>query len=526
MAKSKSAEMVPRLREDLVVTELPITDPFEGFILSRIDGETTIRDIADYTGATVERVLDILTRLEGLGALGGPPEPPALHTRPPPPPAGPAPQAPAAPSPPKVPQAPRAPLIYDPRELDEEAELDRERKHEILDTFHRLADLNHYEILGLPRDADKKAVRASYFALSKRFHPDTLFGKQLGSFKSKMEKVFDRLTEAYETLGKKRKRAAYDEYLGMQDATRALESGLEEGEAAAESAGGEPGGVEPAGDETERLGNAATEAPAPPEERAPDPVIPKAPTPPRLSESERREMARRLMERRGLSSRAPRLASSSPPGGRPSGPAPVPSSAPGSSGPPRTRSSYVEGLTKSLKATARLTGGVDKARRHIDDADAKVAAKDLVGAINSLKMARAVDPDREGLRARHDELRAELAAQMAETYRRQAAYEEEHGNWEAAARSWQKVAEGRSEDHRSRRKAAEALLMASGDLRKARNLAQEAVQLAPTSVKNRVALARVYAAAKMKVSATKELAEAVKLDPDAEIVKTLQRELK
>ena len=68
--------------------------------------------------------------------------------------------------------------------------------------------------------------------------------------------------------------------------------------------------------------------------------------------------------------------------------------------------------------------------------------------------------------------------------------------------------------------------MASGDLRKARNLAQEAVQLAPTSVKNRVALARVYAAAKMKVSATKELAEAVKLDPDAEIVKTLQRELK
>ena len=49
MAKSKSAEMVPRLREDLVVTELPITDPFEGFILSRIDGETTIRDIADST---------------------------------------------------------------------------------------------------------------------------------------------------------------------------------------------------------------------------------------------------------------------------------------------------------------------------------------------------------------------------------------------------------------------------------------------------------------------------------------------
>jgi Flp pilus assembly protein TadD len=96
----------------------------------------------------------------------------------------------------------------------------------------------------------------------------------------------------------------------------------------------------------------------------------------------------------------------------------------------------------------------------------------------------------------------------------------------AAARSWQKVAEGRPKDPRPRRKAALALAESRGDLKVARDLAQQAVELAPQSVANRAALVRVYIAAKMQASARKELEEAAKLDPNAEIVKTLQQELK
>ena len=42
----------------------------------------------------------------------------------------------------------------------------------------------------LPYDADKKQIRTAYFAFSRSFHPDTMFRKELGSFKPKMVSVF------------------------------------------------------------------------------------------------------------------------------------------------------------------------------------------------------------------------------------------------------------------------------------------------------------------------------------------------
>ncbi len=504
MAEKGRTDWVPRLREDLVVTDLPITDPFDGFILSRIDGDTSVKDIADITGATIDRVQELLSRLEGLGALGRPPGPPTIASRPPPPP----PPKEPEPEPEERPSA-MSPPLYDPRELDEVADLEPERKHEILHAYYRLSEVDFYQLLGISRSADKAEIRAAYFRLSKRFHPDTLYGKQLGSFKSKMEKVFEHLTRAYETLGKKKRRRSYDDYLLVQDETRAMESGLESGEAEAEAVAES---VHPDPDR-QLLETAKTDRPpgenpdiAAPKVDAPE--IPKAPRPPRLSDDERKAMAKRLLEKRmGKSSRPP---TPRPPSDEVS------------------RESLREGLRSSLRATAGLTGGPDLAQAERLAKEAETAAEkgDNLAAVNALKMALAINPDRKDWEARHDELRAALAAQMADTYLKQARYEEHHENWEAAARSWQKVAEGRPSDARAWRQAALALLEGKGDLKLARDLAQKAVTIQPGLASNRAALARIYAAAGMKASARKELDEVVKLDPDAEIVKTLQRELK
>ena len=528
MSQEARTDWVPQLKDGLVVTELPISDPFEGFILSRIDGGTSVKDIAHSTGASLEQVQALLRRLQGMGALNGPgagAEPAASapsaeapkrrRIAPPVPPAPPAPEpGPAAPEPEPVAAADATPepLVYDPAELDEEADLDRDRKHEILDAYYRLGSRNYYELLGISRDADKGAIRAAYFALSKRFHPDTLFGKQLGSFKSKMEKVFERLTAAYETLGKKKRRREYDEYLEVQDSTRALETSLEDAETAAADVAESV--LPPPGDRA-ALENAATDRPPAPDQADPTappavsaPEIPKAPKPPRLTSEERRAMAKKLMERRL------RGAPVAPP---PPSPKPVAA---------EDRLAAAAALEQSLQAASGIIGGGDQARQFIETADTKEAEGDTLAAVNALKMALAIDPDHEELQERHDRLRAELAAQMSDTYLKQARYEEQHENWEAAARSWQKVAEGRPTEARARRQAALALLQAEGDLRLARDLAQEAVKLQPTQLSNRVALARVFIAAKMKASARKELEHAAKLDPNAEIVKTLQRELK
>ena len=69
MSDFGNAAFVPRLRDGLQVTSLPIQDPFEGFLLSRIDGFANMQDIADATGADLTQVRELLEKLAGLGAL-------------------------------------------------------------------------------------------------------------------------------------------------------------------------------------------------------------------------------------------------------------------------------------------------------------------------------------------------------------------------------------------------------------------------------------------------------------------------
>src|SRR5690606_24496629 len=57
------------------------------------------------------------------------------------------------------------------RELD----IDAERRERIDALFARLEELDHYEALGVPRDASRADIRNAYFTLSKVVHPDTMF---------------------------------------------------------------------------------------------------------------------------------------------------------------------------------------------------------------------------------------------------------------------------------------------------------------------------------------------------------------
>ena len=110
------------------------------------------------------------------------------------------------------PHAPHAP------ELDEDVDLDMERRRYILEAHAQLDRINHYALLGVNRAADKKAVKDAYFRLAGLVHPDRYFGKRLGSYKLKMELLFTRITAAYETLSESERRATYDLELGQMEA--------------------------------------------------------------------------------------------------------------------------------------------------------------------------------------------------------------------------------------------------------------------------------------------------------------------
>jgi curved DNA-binding protein CbpA len=93
--------------------------------------------------------------------------------------------------------------------VESKIDLDETQQREILALEAKVDSPNLFEILGVPVGADAEVVRAAFREASRKFHPDRFFGKNLGSFKAKLERVFRRLVEANNTLTDATKRQAY-----------------------------------------------------------------------------------------------------------------------------------------------------------------------------------------------------------------------------------------------------------------------------------------------------------------------------
>ncbi|MFY3744201.1 tetratricopeptide repeat protein [Anaeromyxobacter sp. Red801] len=100
-------------------------------------------------------------------------------------------------------------FAFDPADLQEDVDLDAERRREILFAEGSLPRWTHWDVLGLAWNAPVEAARAAYLEKVKVFHPDRYPGKRLGSYRARLEKVFRRLTEARDVLCDEARRAAY-----------------------------------------------------------------------------------------------------------------------------------------------------------------------------------------------------------------------------------------------------------------------------------------------------------------------------
>jgi curved DNA-binding protein len=76
---------------------------------------------------------------------------------------------------------------------------------------------DYYEVLGVPKDADEKAIKAAYRKLARKYHPD------VNPNKAEAERKFKEINEANEVLSDKEKRAKYDRF--GADWQRAQQSG-------------------------------------------------------------------------------------------------------------------------------------------------------------------------------------------------------------------------------------------------------------------------------------------------------------
>jgi hypothetical protein len=178
--------------------------PVEGFVLSRVDGQTSYEDICHLTGLGTAATLDILRKLRRERLLLNPGEKPEK-----PDPWKSSPRTGARPRPNLGAPAPVSLLevhddgsAVDPAELDKGPGLDQETKTRILRLHRRLKTLKPHELLGLSPGADPAMVKRAYFAASKEVHPDRFYGKDIGPYRDKLSDIFAQLTRAFEQLKK------------------------------------------------------------------------------------------------------------------------------------------------------------------------------------------------------------------------------------------------------------------------------------------------------------------------------------
>lgn len=484
------------------VFSLPLSTK-EGFILSRIDGLSSVEDISIMVGVKQDELLRILEKLAELRVVKLPWSTPK--------PSGPAVKpltAAAAGSAAAVQRVLAEPANppYDPRELDVEAAIDVSVKKRILNAYYGFEGKDYYQSLGVARDADKKEIKAAYFELSKLFHPDSQFGKELGAFKTKMEIVFTRLTEAYEVLGRNARRKEYDEYLASTETTHAIQEQLEH----------------PIVEESLRL-PAAEHEPAKSSTVMPPPTAESRQQaqidlrPPASAEQRKAQARERL--RRNL----PAVPASSSPAVT-MRPPPTAAANDASASATERRDSAIKGLRQGLRASATSANRIDPVVAQLKKAQEAERAGDLLTAASALQTALALEPDRSEIQQQYTRVSALVTRSLADNYEKQARYEEKIGKWGAAAMSWERVVDGRPDNANAARSAAEALLKAGGDLHRAQRQARLAVDIAPSDVANVVVLARVLLAAGLRLNARRELEKAVKLDPQNEMIRNLLRE--
>ncbi len=99
---------------------------------------------------------------------------------------------------------------------------DAGRWNELVALYRRLDDVNHFELLGVAMNAQPAELGAAYFALVKKFHPDRL-PPALAPLAPCAQLLFERITEAHETLSHDERRFEHIKAVEGGGGTRAAE---------------------------------------------------------------------------------------------------------------------------------------------------------------------------------------------------------------------------------------------------------------------------------------------------------------
>jgi serine/threonine protein kinase/tetratricopeptide (TPR) repeat protein len=207
--------LTPSTKPRLRAQSLTLT-PTDGFVLSRIDGTLSARNVFGLIPLPLEVTERSLFRLLCTGTVEY--FSTTKTTAP----------ARATPGIPRAATVPLAVANETARGLEKNREeLQREaarrategRRRELLDVYESLKSRNHFELLGVPTDATDEQIKDAYLRLSRLVRPDLNADPSLADLRDKREAAFRHLSEAYEVLRNPKSRTKYQNTL---DATSSV----------------------------------------------------------------------------------------------------------------------------------------------------------------------------------------------------------------------------------------------------------------------------------------------------------------
>lgn len=457
-------DAIPSPRRDADVGALPLSAR-EGYVLSRMDGVMNVGELLAACGVPQAEGEGILQKLVGLGAVDilklMPEERPASGVG-------------------------ASKATRGDKSGGRGADVTPALQERITEMLRLSEESNFYEFLGVTPDSDRAVIRSAYFTLSQEFHPDSYYGKDLGPWRAKMELVFGRLTDAYETLSRPKKRDRYDQYISEQIRAWEMEQRLAQVPALvlyrpkAQPVEEEAPAEEPPRPSAPVAATpvAAPAMPAP----APRPVAvlgPETDLHRRLREEKKKKALQALLKATGKS----RAATAAREEKAPAKP-------------------FVPASAEQQLALQYAVAGADALDR-----------KEFMAALNFFELALQITPDDPKVRDAIERVREEAGASLSKTYEKQGAYEEELGQYVRAAQSFLKALDVRKNDHQLMERTARNLLKGGGNLKRAEELVRNAIKLEPNTVDYRATLGEILLKKGAATEAGRELEEARRLDP-------------
>ncbi len=185
-----------KVRSGVDLNNLSISSQ-EAYILSRIDGKMTVRDLYQVSLLDKTATAAVLKNLIDQGVL-------------------------AEVDPPNVVKLPidyqcheYGSTIFSLPALQEDCEPDRNWRKEILFLHENMERLNHFEFMGLEVSAEEAEIKKAFVRLSKILHPDSYYGRNMGTYKKRLSELYNHLSEAYRLLIDPKTRFEYKRKLSI-----------------------------------------------------------------------------------------------------------------------------------------------------------------------------------------------------------------------------------------------------------------------------------------------------------------------